>query len=110
MALTPKQLYQGKPTGTPASLLATTTGKKMVITSIWMAENAGAVNDVFLYHDADGTTYNTTTYLGKWSLVANETKIIDGVNIVLDNTAGNFAGNVTTNGQVTVTLYGYEIT
>lgn len=110
MALTPKQLYQGKPTGSAASVLATTSGKKMVITSIWLAENAGAVNDVFLYHDADGTTYDATTFLGKWSLIANEAKIIDGINIVLDNTAGNFAIKLTTTVQVTVTLYGYEIT
>lgn len=110
MALAPKQLYQGKPTGTAASILVTTTGKKMVVTSIWLAENAGAVNDVFLYHDADGTTYDATTFLGKWPLAANEVKIIDGVSIALDSTSGNLACKLTTTLQVTVTLYGYEIT
>lgn len=110
MAITPKQLYQGKPTNTAASVLATTSGKKVVVTEMWLAENAAAANTVYIYHDADGTTYDTTTLVATIPLVANETQLWQDMKITLDNTSGNLAIKLGTTQQVTVTLYGYEIT
>lgn len=110
MALTPKQLYQGKPSGSAASVLATTSGKKMVVTELWISENAGATNTLYIYHDADGTTYDTTTLIATIPFTANETQLWQDLKIVLDNTSGNLAMKSGTASQLTVTAYGYEIT
>ena len=110
MALTPKLLYQGRPTDTAASVLVPTSGITYVVTEIWAYENSGGTPTLTIYHHNAGTTFNTTTFIHALVFTANLPLRLTGLNIVLDNTSSNLGMKSSTTQQVTVTVYGYQIT
>lgn len=109
MAITYKQLYQGKPTDTATAVVSGETGKVKIITDVFRFENAGGTPTLTWYHDDDGTTYDGTTQIYSEAFTANEVKSPMSVRIAIA-AAGKFALKNSTTQQTTVTIYGLEIT
>lgn len=109
----PKQLAQSRPSGTGAtSVIAKSRKRKLLITSIIVANTTGSAANYSIYLDKDGTTYDQTTALFyAVSLTANGTEIIEFTNgLPFDTDAsGNLAVQTGTGSALTFTINGIEL-
>lgn len=102
------QLAQTSPSATTATTAFTAT-LNTEITRIHAVNYTGSAVDCEVYHDDDGTTYNNTTIVEKFSAPANSTTEKDyrsggnGLSVRPNGTIGIKAG---TANAVNFTLYG----
>lgn len=106
-----KQLGQAAPANTIAvSIYSPASGINAILKKIVVCNTTASSAKYRIFHDADGTTYDTTTALFyDVTLSANSTDIIhlDGG---MNDSDGNIAVRTDTNDALTFTLYGSETT
>lgn len=92
------------------SLYSPAEGTKADVETINIASVTSAATTFSLYHDADGTTYSTTTALAyKTPISGYEHILIEFDNLLyMDNALGNIAIEGSTTACITVTAYGKE--
>jgi len=105
-----RQLAQLKPSGTSAEALFNPTENKVYLIDLILCTNSsGASVDVTIYHDADGSTYDSTTEIFATSTLDSGTTLefapTNGISHYL--AAGNVAVKTSTGGSVNFTAYGY---
>ena len=110
MAWTSGQLAQSAVTTTPTSVLSPDAGQELIIAAIRVVNYSAAGRWLKVYHDEDGTTYDTTTIiLPQVTIPAYSVYALtkdDGGPIIMGNVAGNLAVEAEANSALTVTVYG----
>jgi len=106
MAIAEKQLGQVVATTTATELLSPGSGEIWVV-KYWVAVNhSGGAATVTFYHDADGTTYDTTTVISSnMNIVANG-QIDSQVYWPLNGAASSLAVKASVATSITVTMWG----
>ena len=111
MATTLKQLGQLMPTNTTAaSIYSPGASTQTLIKSIVVCNTSAGAVTYRIFHDDNGTTYDTTTALYYDVSLAGNTSIILSLNIVMDDSTGNLAVRTSSANDLTFTCYGAEIT
>jgi hypothetical protein len=106
------QLGQSTPANTTAaSLVAGAAGVVKVITEVHVVNITASPAKFRLFHDNDGTTYDTTTTVIGYDVQVDPgfSFVLSGLNLAIANSAGNFAVRTDTNSAFTFTAYGYSI-
>lgn len=104
-----RQMGQIKPAAaTPTSIYSPAVRTTGIVYYVTISETAAGTPTVVIYHDDDGTTYNTTTEIYSALMTAN-ISIQFPVYWPCSNSAGNIACESST-GNVTFTIYGVEVT
>lgn len=107
------QLAQTRPAGTAAvSAIAKSKKRKLLLTTIVVANTTGSSANYSIYLDADGTTYDQTTALFySVALSGNNTDVIEFLNgMPFDPTgAGNLAIQASVGSALTFTVSGVEV-
>ena len=111
MARTYKQLGQVMPTDTTAtSIYSPAADTVTIIKAITVCNTDSSAHAFRLFHDDDGTTYDTTTALYyDVSVAANTTKEIT-LSINMNDASGNLAFRSDSANNLTCTVYGLEMT
>lgn len=104
-----KQLGQANPgAATATSIYSPASGINAQIKTLVVVNVTSSVAKYRVYHDDDGTTYNTTTALFyDITLNGNSTDVIQ-LNAGMADSDGNFAVESDTANALTFTLYGSE--
>ena len=104
-----RQLAQAQPSVTTvASLYTPGDGVQCVVKRVIICNTSAAMAAWGLFHDDDGTTYDTSTQLFKdQSLAASESVIIEDELYV--DSSGNIAVETDTTAALTFTLFGEEV-
>ena len=111
MATTLKQLGQLMPTNTTAaSIYSPGASTQTLIKSIVVCNTSAGAVTYRIFHDDNGTTYDTTTALYYDVSLAGNTSIILSLNLVMDDSTGNLAVRTSSANDLTFTCYGAEIT
>jgi len=111
MATTLKQLGQLMPTNTTAaSIYSPGASTQTLIKSIVVCNTSAGAVTYRIFHDDNGTTYDTTTALYYDVSLAANTSIILSLNLVMDDSTGNLAVRTSSANDLTFTCYGAEIT
>ena len=111
MATVLKQLGQLMPTNTTAaSLYSPGASTQTLIKSIVVCNTSAGAVTYRIFHDDNGTTYDTTTALYYDVSLAGNTSIILSLNLVMDDSTGNLAVRTSSANDLTFTCYGAEIT
>lgn len=111
MATTLKQLGQLMPTNTTAaSLYSPGASTQTLIKSIVVCNTSAGAVTYRIFHDDNGTTYNTTTALYYDVSLAANTSIILSLNLAMNDSTGNLAVRTSSANDLTFTCYGAEIT
>ena len=111
MATTLKQLGQLMPTNTTAaSLYSPGASTQTLIKSIVVCNTSAGAVTYRIFHDDNGTTYNTTTALYYDVSLAANTSIILSLNLVMNDATGNLSVRTSSANDLTFTCYGAEIT
>jgi hypothetical protein len=111
MATTLKQLGQLMPTNTTAaSLYSPGASTQTLIKSIVVCNTSGDPVAYRVFHDDNGTTYDTTTALYYDVALAGNTTIVLEFNLAMNDSTGNLAVRTDRANNITFTCYGAEIT
>ena len=111
MATVLKQLGQLTPANTTAaSLYSPAASTETLVKSIVICNTSSGAVTYRVFHDDDGTTYNTTTALYYDVSLAANTSIVLEFNLVMDDSTGNLAIRTSVADDLTFTCYGAEIT
>jgi len=113
MANTLKQLGQAAGTTSAVSIYntGTTPAVTTIVTTILIV-NTGSTDRVYsIYHDDDGTTYNTTTVIYQGTILGNETEeILTKVFMTEGGASANLAVKQDVGTDLNFTVYGVEQT
>lgn len=103
-----RQLAQATPADTPAASLYTPgDGVEAIVKRIIICNTSGSNAAFDIFHDDDGTTYNTTTQLYfNQTLTAGLTRVLDD-EIYVDS-AGSIGAASDTTAALTFSVYGDE--
>ena len=111
MATVLKQLGQLTPANTTAaSLYSPAASTETLIKSIVICNTSSGAVTYRVFHDDDGTTYDTTTALYYDVSLAANTSIVLEFNLVMNDSTGNLAIRTSVADDLTFTCYGAEIT
>lgn len=112
MTNTFKQLAQSRPSNTSnTSIYSPDINTETIIKSIIICNTSGAIANLRVFVDDDGTTYNEATAI-VWDMPiypSTQPSIIE-VNICMNNSNGNLAIRTDTASALTVTVFGMEQT
>ena len=103
-----QQLGQLRPANTTAaSLYSPPSTHRVLITQITICNTTAGIEEYSIYHDEDGTTYDASTALTQdESIAANTSIYLVGLEIWLNDAAGNLAVDTSANSAITFTCYG----
>ena len=112
MATVLKQLGQLTPSNTTAvSLYSPAASTETIVKSIVICNtDPDAAITYRIFHDDDGTTYDTTTALYYDVSLAANTSIVLEFSLMMNDSAGNLAVRTSQADDLTFTCYGAEIT
>ena len=102
-----EQLAQAVATTTATSILSPDDNEEIEITEIELCNHANQNRWLRLFHDKNGTTYDSTTSLRPEKDINSNDVERWSTSIFMDGT-GNFAIEGEVNTDLTVTLYGYK--
>lgn len=106
-----KLLGQSKPSGTSAASIYSPDTSVMLaeITTIIISNTTGTAAAYSIYLDGDGTTYDQSTALFySVNLAANDSKVLNDIEIYMSNPNGNLAIQTDTANALTFTVFGAE--
>ena len=105
-----KQLGQSRPSGTSAvSIYSPPADTTAIIKTITITNVSNASLRYKLFIDDDGTTYDETTTMA-WDIsLAKQTSVFIETYICMNNSTGNFAFEIDSANDATITLFGVEI-
>tara|TARA_R100001377_G_C3186665_1_gene108822 strand:+ start:242 stop:586 length:345 start_codon:yes stop_codon:yes gene_type:complete len=103
-----RQLGQVKPSNTNATLLFSPTDNKPYrITAISVVNNGGGAVATEIYHDVDGTTWDSTTVIAKQSTATDLSEVLlQDLGVSGRYAAGSIAVKSSTANRATFTIYG----
>jgi hypothetical protein len=104
-----RQLAQSQPTDTPAASLYTPgDGVQCVVKRVIICNTSAGSAAFDIFHDDDGTTYDTTTQLFKDYTLAAATTLVIAEELYVDS-SGNVAVASDVTAALTFSLYGEEV-
>ena len=105
-----RQIAQSEPAGTSATQVFTPSSKdsRVVLTYFTIVNDTGSNVLATIYHDADGTTYDSTTQIFRVSVTANDT--LRETCYIPIAFGGNLAVQSATGSALTFSLYGTDYT
>lgn len=104
-----RQLAQSQPAVTTAASLYTPgDGVQTIVKSVFICNTAAVPAAFDIFHDDDGTTYDSTTQLFKDYTLAAATTLVIAEELYVDS-SGNVAVASDTTAALTFTLYGEEV-
>jgi hypothetical protein len=104
MAITYDQVAQARENSTNAVSVFSPGAGETHLLLITVANTSGALAELTIYHDNDGTTYDETTAI-RWGISISDGQEYTLKGLLMSNSSGNLAYKTSVANALTITVY-----